>query len=48
MDFYIQMGHGMQAMCKELTSEWGGSKIILSPLNLPPERLEKFTSDSAN
>ena len=45
MDFYIQMGHGMQTMCKELTSEWGGSKIILSPLNLPPERLEKFTSD---
>lgn len=45
MDFYIQMGHGMQTMCKELLSEWGSSTIILSPLNIPPERLEKFTSE---
>ena len=45
MDFYIQMGHGMQSMCKELTSEWRGSTIILSPLNIPPERLVNFTSN---
>lgn len=50
MDLYIQMGHGMQSMCKELTSEWGSSTIILSPLNIAPPKLNNFTRDiiSAN
>jgi hypothetical protein len=44
MDFYIQMGHGMQSMCKDLLSDWGSSTVIFSPLNIPPERLEKFST----
>ena len=36
MKFYLQMGHGMQAMCKELSAAWGGSTVILSPQNIYP------------
>ena len=43
MDFYIQMGHGMQTMCKDFLSSWGSSTVIISPLNIPPERLNKFS-----
>lgn len=36
MKFYLQMGHGMQTMCKELSAAWGGSTVILSPQNIYP------------
>ena len=46
MNFYIQMGHGMQKMCKELLSYWGGkSAIIISPLNIAPGSLIRFSNE---
>lgn len=45
MDFYIQMGHGMQKMCKELLSLWGKSTIIISPLNVAPGSLISFSNE---
>ena len=44
MKFYIQMGHGMQSICKELTEYWGESTTIISPLNMPlPEKVKPFS-----
>lgn len=38
------MGHGMQKMCKDLLSDWGNTTVILSPLNISPDRIQKFAS----
>jgi hypothetical protein len=43
MKFYIQMGHGMQSICRELSDSWGGSTVILSPLNIGEDKLLPFT-----
>jgi hypothetical protein len=43
MDFYIQMGHGMQAMCEELVSYWGKTTVIISPLNIHPNSIASFS-----
>jgi hypothetical protein len=43
MRFYLQMGHGMQTMCRELSAAWGGATVILSPQNIhPTEKLLPF------
>ena len=43
MKFYLQMGHGMQTMCKDLSEAWGGSTVILSPQNIhPTKKLSPF------
>ena len=47
MDFYIQMGHGMQSMSKELLALWGGGTVILSPRDIQVERLSKFSLEVA-
>lgn len=45
MELYVQMGHGMQSMCKELLSYWGGnSTIIISPQNIQPKSLSSFSA----
>jgi hypothetical protein len=36
MKLYLQMGHGMQAMCRELSEVWNGATVILSPQNIHP------------
>lgn len=38
MDLYLQMGHGMQSICTELSSAWNGATVILSPQNIYPTR----------
>lgn len=43
MEFYLQMGHGMQRMCEELLALWGRGTVILSPVNIPPTSLPKFS-----
>jgi len=43
MKFYIQMGHGMQGICKDLSSLWKGATVILSPLNILEEKLALFS-----
>lgn len=45
MEFYIQMGHGMQGLCIELSEYWDGATAILSPLNMQPDKVKPF-SDS--
>jgi len=42
MKFYIQMGHGMQTLCRELSEYWGEASVILSPLNIAPEKLKPY------
>ncbi len=44
MDFYIQMGHGMQTLCRELTEAWNGSTVILSPLNITQDKLAPYAN----
>jgi hypothetical protein len=36
MKLYLQMGHGMQTMCKDLSEAWGEATVILSPQNIYP------------
>lgn len=45
MEFYIQMGHGMQSMCKELLLTWGEATVILSPLNISPDRIQSYSAE---
>ena len=43
MKFYLQMGHGMQTICKDLSAAWGGATVILSPQNIyPTNKLKPF------
>lgn len=45
MKFYIQMGHGMQTLCKDLCEAWQGTTVILSPQNIyPTDRLPSFAA----
>ncbi|MBS7577105.1 MULTISPECIES: hypothetical protein [unclassified Enterococcus] len=43
MDFYVQMGHGMQTMSIELIKKWGEGTVILSPVNIKPNRISTFS-----
>lgn len=43
MDLYLQMGHGMQAMALELIKTWGKGSVIISPVNLPQDKLVSFS-----
>jgi len=36
------MGHGMESMCRELSSLWNGAAVILSPLNIIEKKLPVF------
>lgn len=45
MKFYIQMGHGMQTLCKDLCEAWQGTTVILSPQNIyPTDKLLSFAA----
>ena len=48
MDLYLQMGHGMQSLSEELISKWNGGTIILSPVNIIPEKLLAFAKQIHN
>jgi len=43
MQLYIQMGHQMQGICRDLSILWGGSTTILSPLNIEESKLQSFS-----
>lgn len=43
MELYLQLGHGMQAIAQELINLWGKGTVIISPVNLPQNRLLNFT-----
>jgi hypothetical protein len=42
MDFFIQMGHGMQKICRDLSTDWNGATVIVSPQNVKQEKLLAF------
>jgi len=43
MNLYIQMGHGMVKLCKDLCSAWHGTTVIVSPQNIyPTDELAPF------
>lgn len=42
MDLYLQLGHGMQALAQELIKGWGGGTTIISPVNMPQEKISSF------
>lgn len=43
MKLYLQMGYGMQSMCKDLGVAWHGATVIMSPQNIyPTARLKPF------
>jgi hypothetical protein len=46
MKFYLQMGHGMKTMCKDLCVAWEEATVILSPQNIYPTNKLKPFADS--
>lgn len=45
MDLYLQMGHGMQSITKEMIKFWKKGTVILSPVNMKPERIISFSNE---
>ena len=45
MDLFLQFGHGMMSMSRELIQSWEGGTVILSPRDLTYEQMQKFSSD---
>ncbi len=45
MQLYLQFGFGMMGHCKELLSKWGGGTVVLSPRDLTPEQLTRFSGE---
>lgn len=43
MELYLQMGHGMQPLCLDLFNEWKHGTIVLSPMNMAPDRIAAFS-----
>lgn len=43
MEFYLQMGHGMQSLSEELIESWGTGTIIASPVNITQKSLVAFS-----
>lgn len=45
MELFLQMGHGMQSVAKELIKEDGRGTVIISPMNIKLTSLGKFSAD---
>jgi hypothetical protein len=45
MELYFQFGHGMKSLVIELSKEWGGANVILSPRDITPKQLERWQKD---
>jgi len=43
MKLFLQMGHGMEKICRDLTAFWKGTTVILSPLNIIENKLHPFS-----
>lgn len=44
MELYLQFGHGMIALSKELIKTWNGGTVILSPRDLTLEQMSNFSA----
>jgi hypothetical protein len=47
MDLHLQFGWGMMDLCRTLVREWGGGTVILSPRDLEPEQIPRFSQTLA-
>ena len=45
MEMYLQLGHGMMQMARDLVEDWGGGSVILSPRDLDPKQMQKLAGD---
>jgi hypothetical protein len=43
MELYLQFGYGMMTHCRSLISAWQGGTVILSPRDLAPQQLPRFS-----
>ncbi len=44
MELYLQFAHGMKQLSIDLAKDWGGSTVILSPRDMTPTQLERWTN----
>ena len=44
MELFIQMGHNMQALALEHLEEFDGGTIIISPMNILPNKLKGYAT----
>ncbi len=44
MDLYLQLGYGMMGHCKHFVQSWGNGTVILSPRDLTPEQIPRFST----
>lgn len=44
MDMYLQFGYGMMEHCSHLVRSWGGGTVVLSPRDLTPEQIPRFSA----
>lgn len=47
MELYLQFGYGMKKLTIDLSKEWGGVNVILSPRDIYPEQLKIWSNDFA-
>lgn len=47
MDLYLQFGWGMKSCTIDLAKKWGEATVILSPRDIEPESLERWSKDFA-
>ena len=45
MKLYLQLGHGMMGLCRELLPNMPDSTVILSPRDLDEKQIERFVKD---
>lgn len=45
MDLYLQFGYGMKKIAIDLSKDWGGTTVILSPRDISPDQIKKWRKD---
>lgn len=48
MELFLQMGHGMQSMAIELIKKWNKGTLILSPVNIAPDKILGYSERVRN
>ena len=46
MQLYLQFGHGMMGLCRELLNAWRAGGVILSPRDLTEDQLARTAADA--
>jgi len=45
VELYLQLGHNMMSLCKDLLQQWGHGTVVLSPRDLKKDQLFRFTQE---